>query len=81
VDAGRDPSEIGVRVTVPARTNASGVLDLPSTLDFAEPYFEAGATAAAVAVAPFARSWSELEDVVHRLASAQARWRSPASTS
>jgi probable F420-dependent oxidoreductase len=72
--SGRDLDEIGVRVTVAPSVGAGSALDLDATLAAAEPFFDAGATAVAVAVAPFARSWPELEDVITRLAAAQTRW-------
>jgi probable F420-dependent oxidoreductase len=67
--AGRDPSALQVRAHLPPRANSAGQLDLEATLAAGlEPALAAGATVIEILPFLFARSESEINGVLERIA-------------
>jgi probable F420-dependent oxidoreductase len=71
--AGRDPAELGVRVTASAVPGHAGTADLEQTIAAVMPFLDAGATAVSFPLVQFLRARDDVEPVLARLAHALPR--------
>jgi len=72
--AGRDPLDLGVRVTAPVVAAPDGIVDLDATLNGARTLVAAGATLVSFPLVGLVRSAGDVEDVLHWLVAEGRRW-------